>query len=452
MYDVVVIGSGPGGYVAAIRAAQLGLKTACVEKEALGGTCLNVGCIPSKTLLQATSHYHFLKHDAKVHGIEYKDLSFNFDTMMGRKDEVVQSFNQGIAYLFKKNKVESIQGHGSFVGSNCIRVGHQEVEAKNIIIATGSQPISLPFLPIDERKVLTSTGALSLPEVPGKMVVIGGGVIGVELASVYSRLGSEVTVVEMLDRIVPTMDPSISKGLRKVLENQGIEFMLPAKVESADIGETVTLTVDGKALSSDVVLVAVGRRPYVDNLGLDQVGISLGPGGFIPTDANFRADTSHIYAIGDVTQGPMLAHKASEEGVAVAELIAGLRPHVNHMAVPNVVYTHPEAAGVGLTEPEAKEAGLEIKVGQFPFKGNSRARCVGEDEGFVKCIREKESGRLVGMHILGACAGELIQEGMLAIEKRATVEDLAAAPHAHPTLSEAIKEASLGVFDRPIHI
>ncbi len=454
MYDVAIIGSGPGGYVAAIRAAQLGLKTAIVEKwDTLGGTCLNIGCIPSKALLHSSELYEKLSKQGKEHGIDHSKLSVDFERMSKRKDEVVKSLVEGVAGLMKKNKIDVFQGEGSFVDANTISVGNDKVKAKSIIIATGSEPASLPFLSIDEEKIVSSTGALALKEVPKRMVVIGAGVIGVELASVYNRLGSEVNIVEMLDHICPAMDKDVSKTLLQILKKQGLKFHMSTMCKEADAGKKeIKLTLDkGDPLKADVVLVAVGRKPYTKSLGLENISIETTKQGFIPVDGNFRTKHPHIYAVGDVIEGVMLAHKASEEGASVAEIIAGKNPHVDYMTVPNVIYTHPEAAAVGLTEQEAEEAGLDLIVGKYQFKGNGRARCAGETDGFVKIIGEKKKGLVLGMHIVGASASELISEGMVAIAKRATVEELAAAPQAHPTMSEAIKEAALNALGRTIH-
>jgi dihydrolipoamide dehydrogenase len=436
IYDVAVIGSGPGGYVAAIRAAQLGLKTACIEKgKTLGGTCLNVGCIPSKVLLHDSLHSH------------------DFGSIMARKTSVVSGFTSGIEYLFKKNKVDLISGFAKLIDPHTIEVNGQKIEAKNIILATGSEPISLPFLPFDEKKILSSTGALALPKIPKKMLVVGAGVIGVELGSVYQRLGSEVVFIEFLDRICPAFDSSLSKGLQKALTAQGMTFHLSHKVMKAD---GTTLTVQGPSgethFSGDVILVAVGRRPFTENLGLEALSIQKDAKGFVQIDSSFRTSQPHIFAIGDLIEGPMLAHKASEEGVVVAELIAGHPATINYMAIPNVAYTHPEVAAVGLTEEEVKQRGLSYKVSQFPFKASSRARCMNDDEGFVKMIAEEKSRRILGVHILGPNASELIAEATLAIQLKATADQLADTCHAHPTLSEALKEAAMGLFKRPIHI
>lgn len=461
-YDVIVIGSGPGGYVAAIRASQLGLKTACIEKtKELGGTCLNVGCIPSKALLQSSEFYWKIGHEAKTHGIEVVKADFHFNEMMSRKQKIVASFNEGIAGLFKKNKITRYTGTASFVTPTQLLIlgdgSSQEISARYIIIATGSEPIALPFLPFDERRILSSTGALALKEVPKKMLVIGAGIIGVELGSVYSRLGCSVTFVEFLNRICPTLDESLSKELQHILTAQGMQFNLSSKVVSANITEReICLKVQmpdktEQEMRADVILVCIGRKPYIQGLHLEKAGIQTTDKGFIKIDGTFRTNEPNIFAIGDSVDGPMLAHKASEEGIAVAEIIAGHHPKIEYAAIPNVVYTHPEVASVGMTEEEAKAAGIDIKIGTFPFKANSRARCTGEEEGFIKMIAATKTGVIVGIHIIGAHASELIAEGALAIQKRITVEELAATPHAHPTLSEAMKEAALAVDKRAIH-
>lgn len=455
IYDVAVIGAGPGGYVAALRAAQLGLRTVCIEKDpTFGGTCLNVGCIPSKALLQSTEHYAFLRDEGNLHGILANELSFDFAQTQKRKSEIVQGLVAGISGLFKRTKVTTKHGVAKFVTPSRISIlgadGVEELEARHYILATGSVPTQLPFLPFDEKWIVSSTGALNLEAPPKKMVVVGAGVIGVELASVYNRLGSEVTIIEMLDRICTPMDLGVSKMLLQLLKKQGLNFHLGAKLLKGEKkAEQVELSVEmeGKeqVLNADVVLVAVGRRPYTKGLGLADVGIALNGNGGVVVDANFKTNHPHVYAIGDIIEGPMLAHRASIEGIAVAEIIAGLHPRVNYMSIPSVVYTHPEMAAVGLTEQEAKQKGLQIKVGSSPFKANPRARCLGYSEGMIKVIAETVSRRIIGIHILGPQASELIAEAVLAIDRKATLEDLAALCHAHPTLSETLHEAVLNI-------
>lgn len=427
MYDLVIIGSGPGGYVAAIRAAQLGLKTACIEKEkTLGGTCLNVGCIPSKALL----------YDSEVH----KDLA----TMMERKRGVVQGFTSGIELLFAKNKVDWIKGEAT-LKNGIVSVNGQIIETKNVILAAGSVPATLPFLKIDEKQILTSTGMLSLNKIPKRLLVIGAGIIGCELGSVYRRLGSEVIFIEFLDKICAGFDSAISRGLLKALTAQGMEFLLSHKVISAK-GTKLTLENKGE-IEGDCILVAIGRKP-----NSSQFDVEKDAKGFIKIDGSFRTSIPHVFAIGDLIEGPMLAHKASEEGVAVVEMLAGHNAAVNYMAIPNVIYTHPEAASVGLTEEEIKSRGIAYKSSQFPFKANSRARCIDNTEGFVKMLAEEQTKRILGVHILGPNASELIGEATLAIQLKATADQLANTCHAHPTLSESLKEAALGLFQKPIHI
>lgn len=449
-FDLVVIGSGPGGYVAAIYAAQLGLKTACIEKDkTLGGTCLNVGCIPSKCLLHSSEFYSHTLTKAKDHGIEIDGVKLNFSQMQTRKENVVKGFNQGIGGLFKKNKIESIQGLASFTSPNSIEVNGEEIRAKNFLIATGSEPTPLPFLPFDETKVLSSTGALALKEVPKKMIVVGAGIIGVELGSVYKRLGAEVQFIEFLDRICPTLDGGVSKAFEQLLKKQGLAFQLSSKVTKANVTNSgVEVTYQDSSnqettLSADVMLVSIGRKPYTQALNLEKAGITPDQKGFIPIDGRFRTSVPHIYAIGDVTGGAMLAHKASEEGIAAVELMVGKTAQMDYITIPSVVYTHPEVASVGLTEEECKTLNLDIQTGQFPFKANSRARCVDDDDGFVKILCQKSTGQIIGVHIIGANAGELIEEGGLAIQKKTTALELASLSHAHPTLSEALKEAAL---------
>lgn len=458
-YDVVVIGSGPGGYVAAIRCAQLGLKTACIEKGELGGTCLNVGCIPSKALLHSSEMVYQIAHHMADHGINVEHATFEFDEMMERKEKVVSSFNHGVASLLRKNKVIQYQGTASLLSATRVKIEGektQEVEAAHIILATGSEPISLPFLPIDEQRVVTSTGALSLSDIPRRLLVIGAGVIGVELGSVYSRLGAEVTFIEFLPHICPTLDRTLSKSFQTILEKQGLTFHLGSKVTGAEITpEEIVLSVakgeETLTFHGDVVLCAIGRRPYTQGLGLQNVGIELDPKGFIPINNRFQTKVPSIYAIGDVVDGPMLAHKASEEAVAVAEIIAGENPCISYMAIPTVIYTDPEVACVGLTEEEARALGLTIKVGTFPLSINSRAKCTGQEEGMVKIISHAKTDTLLGIHMIGAHASEIIGEGALAVQKKMTTLDLATTPHAHPTLSEAVKEAALAVHGRAIH-
>ncbi len=461
-FDVIVIGSGPGGYVAAIACAKSGLKTACIEKQKeLGGTCLNVGCIPSKALLHSSEFYLKLQKEAKGHGIEIPLVEFNFKQMMARKAKIVTSFNQGITGLFQKNKVTGLIGTASFLNPTTISVksgsSTQEITARFIILATGSEPIALPFLPFDERKILSSTGALALENIPKKMLVVGAGIIGVELGSVYSRLGTEVVFVEFLNRICPTLDDSLSQELQRLLQAQGMQFHLSSKVTSAKIDpQQITLQVAAadqsiQQMSADAVLVCIGRKPYTQGLNLNLANVAITEKGFVKIDGAFRTSQPHIFAIGDIVDGPMLAHKASEEAVAVAEIIMGHHPKIEYAAIPNVVYTHPEVASVGMTESEAKAANLEFKIGTFSFRSNSRARCIGEEEGFVKIIAEAKTDIIIGVHIIGDHASELIAEAALCIQKRCTSAEIGATPHAHPTLSEAIKEAALAVSKRAIH-
>lgn len=459
-YDIVIIGSGPGGYVAAIRAGQLGFSVACVEKDPyLGGTCLNVGCIPSKALLQSTELFATLQTKGKDHGIDASSLSMNFSQMMKRKEGVITGFRSGIAGLFKKNKVTPISGFASFVNPQEITVANNQetknIRAKYFIIATGSVPTQLPFMPFDEKKILSSTGALALDYIPEQMILVGGGVIGVELGSVYQRLGTKVTCVEFLDRICPAMDKEVSKAFQKILENQGMSFSLSTKVMSADLSDRVTLQAqcqsETKTFNGDVCLVAVGRTPYTKDLGLDKIGIELDRG-FIPINDCFQTSHPHIFAIGDVAGGPMLAHKASEEGIATVELIANKQAHISYICIPNVVYTDPEVASVGFTEESLKEKSIPIKKFSFPFKANSRARAAMHDEGFVKMLIHGKSHHILGVHIIGPHAGELIQECALAMHCKLKAEDIAYASHAHPTFTEAVKEAALGCLGSAIHI
>ncbi len=465
-YDLVIIGGGPGGYVAAIRAAQLGLKTACVEKRgALGGTCLNVGCIPSKALLQSSEKYEEAAHEFEAHGIDVGDMKLNLKTMMGRKEKVVEDLTKGIEFLFKKNKVDYHKGMGRIDKPGSVVVtaenggGEQTLETKNILIATGSESMPIPGVDVDEKQVVTSTGALTLSKVPKHFVVIGGGYIGLEMGSVWRRLGSKVTVVEFLDRITPGMDGEVSKQFQRVLKKQGMDFRLKTKVTGAKTSKDgVTLTVepsdggDAEEIACDVVLVSVGRRPYTDGLGLDAVGVKTDNRGFIEIDDTFQTSTPGIYAIGDCVRGPMLAHKAEDEGVVCAEILAGQTGHIDYDAIPGIVYTWPEVASVGKTEEQLKEAGVEYRVGKFPFMANSRARCNDTTEGFVKILADAKTDKVLGTHIIGADAGNLIHEIVLVMEFGGSAEDVARTCHGHPTLNEAVKEAALAVDGRPIHI
>ncbi|MBO9714025.1 dihydrolipoyl dehydrogenase [Sphingomonas sp.] len=458
-FDVIVIGSGPGGYVAAIRAAQLGLKTACVESRAtLGGTCLNVGCIPSKAMLHASEYY-----DAAASGAMAKlgvkvTPELDLDAMHAQRIDAVKGLTGGIEFLFKKNKVTWLKGLGSFVDAKTVKVGDETYTAKNIVIATGSSVTPLPGVTIDQQVVVDSTGALELPKVPGKMVVIGGGVIGLELGSVWRRLGAEVTVVEFLDQILPGMDGDVRKEANKILKKQGMAFRLSTKVTGVTVnGGKATLTLEPAAggaaetIEADTVLVSIGRRPNTDGLNLAATGLSTNPRGQIETDHRFQTAVPGIWAIGDVIPGPMLAHKAEDEGIAVAENIAGLTGIVNHDVIPSVVYTWPEIAGVGLTEEQAKERG-EVKVGKFPMLGNSRAKTNHEPDGFVKVIADAKSDRVLGVWIIASVAGTMIAQAAQAMEFGATSEDIAYTCHAHPTHSEAIKEAAMAVTGKPIHV
>jgi len=459
-FDVIIIGGGPGGYVAAIRAAQLGFSTACVDmRETLGGTCLNVGCIPSKALLQSSHLFEEAGHGLAQHGVGVAAPKLDLKTMLGRKDAVVGDLTKGIAFLFKKNKVTHIVGAGVISAPGIVKVGKDTYAAKHIIIATGSEPAPLAGVTIDEKQIVTSTGALDLPKVPKSMVVIGGGVIGLELGSVWRRLGADVTVVEYLPEILPGMDGEVVKQAARTFKKQGLNFKTGTKVTGAKTAKTgVTLTVEaaagGKAetLKADVVLVAIGRRPFTDKLGLDKVGVEMDPRGFVKTDGHFKTNIEGIYAIGDVIGGQMLAHKAEEEGIACVEILAGQAGHVNYGAIPGVVYTHPEIAAVGKTEEALKSAGVAYTVGKFPFMANSRARAVGDTEGFVKILADAKTDRVLGAHIIGPGAGELIQEIVLAMEFGGASEDIARTSHAHPGTSEAVKEAALACLGRAIHI
>ena len=458
-YDVIIIGGGPGGYVCAIRCAQLGLKTACVEgRETLGGTCLNVGCIPSKALLHASHMLHEAEHNFVKMGLKGKSPSVDWNQMQSYKDDVIGQNTKGIEFLFKKNKVDWIKGWASIPAAGKVQVGDEVYDAKNIIIATGSEASSLPGVEVDEKIVVTSTGALSLPKVPKKMVVIGAGVIGLEMGSVYARLGAEVTVVEFLDHITPGMDAEISKAFARSLKKQGLKFVLGAAVQSVSTTKTkakVTYKLrknDKEAiLDADVVLVATGRKPFTDGLGLESLGVETSPRGQIQTNAQWATNVAGIYAIGDAIDGPMLAHKAEDEGMAVAEVLAGKAGHVNYGVIPGVVYTNPEVATVGQTEEQLKEAGRAYKVGKFSFMGNGRAKAMFAGEGFVKILADQATDRILGAHILGPNAGEMIHEICVAMEFGASAQDIALTCHAHPTCSEAVREAALACGDGAIH-
>ena len=462
-YDVLVIGSGPGGYVAAIRAAQLGLKTACVEsRETLGGTCLNVGCIPSKAMLHASEIYHEAASGAlEKFGVKLSGAKLDLKQMHAEKEKAVEELTGGIAYLFKKNKVEWINGRAAFETANSVKVGDKTITAKNIVIATGSSVTPLPNVEIDNSKhiVVDSTGALELPKVPEHMVVIGGGVIGLELGSVWLRLGAKVTVVEYLDQILPGMDGDIRKDSAKLFKKQGFDIKTGMKVTGVSVkGKKATLTMepakggDSETLEADVVLVAIGRKPNIDGLALEKSGVKTNERGQIEVGHDFQTDVSGVYAIGDVTPGPMLAHKAEDEGIAVAEFIAGQQGIVNHALIPGVVYTYPEIASIGLTEEQVKESGAEYKIGKFPFAGNSRAKTNRDTDGYVKIIADAKTDRVLGAHIISSLAGTLIAQVTQAMEFGATSEDIAYTCHAHPTHSEAIKEAAMAVQGKPIHI
>lgn len=464
-YDVVVIGSGPGGYVSAIRCAQLGFKTALIEKySTFGGTCLNVGCIPSKALLDSSEHYHNATHTFSTHGIDIKGATPNLPQMIKRKDEVVKQTTEGIVFLMKKNKVTTYQGIGSFENKNSIKItksdgSSESISTKYTIIATGSKPIELPFIKMDYERIITSTEALNLKEIPKHLILIGGGVIGLELGSVYARLGAKVSVIEFMDGIIPTMDKTLGKELQKSLTKLGFEFYFNHKVTGANVkNKEVTVTAenaDGKQVEfkGDYCLLAVGRKAYTEGLELDKAGIKVDERGKIPVDSHLMTSTEGIYAIGDVIKGAMLAHKAEEEGVFVAETIAGQKPHIHYHLIPGVVYTWPEVAGVGYTEEELKAQGKEYKVGQFPFKALGRARASMDVDGLVKILADKKTDEILGMHIIGARAADMIAAGVTAMEYRASAEDVARMSHAHPTYMEAVKEACLAATEnRAIHI
>ena len=462
-FDVVIIGGGPGGYVAAIRAAQLGLKTACVEKRgSLGGTCLNVGCIPSKALLSASHHFHAAGHELAAFGVKVGKVELDLGAMMGHKDKVVADNTKGIEFLFKKNKVTYVIGAGEITAPGQITVtgkdGARQLTARHIVIATGSDVTPLPGIAIDEEVIVSSTGALALPKVPKHLVVIGGGVIGLELATVWGRLGSKITVVEFLDRILPFNDGEVSKQMQRILAKQGMEFKLGTKVTGVEKkGKKASVTVEPAAggasetIEADCVLVAIGRKPYTDGLGLDKVGVALDKRGFVQIDGHFQTNVPGIYAIGDVVGGAMLAHKAEEEGVALAEILAGQHGHVNYDVIPGVVYTWPEVASVGKTEEQLKADGIAYKAGKFPFTANGRARSMNETDGFVKILACATTDKVLGAHIVGPNAGDLLAEVVLAMEFGAAAEDIARTCHSHPGLGEAVKEAALAVDGRPLH-
>ncbi|MES0863912.1 dihydrolipoyl dehydrogenase [Ruegeria sp. SCPT10] len=458
-YDVIVIGAGPGGYVCAIRCAQLGLKTAVVEgRETLGGTCLNVGCIPSKALLHASHQLHEAEHNFAKMGLKGKSPSVDWKQMQAYKEETIEGNTKGIEFLFKKNKIDWLKGWGSIPAAGQVKVGDELHEAKNIIIASGSEPASLPGVEVDEKVVVTSTGALSLGKIPKKMVVIGAGVIGLELGSVYQRLGAEVTVIEFLDVITPGMDPEVQKTFQRILKKQGLKFVMGAAVQKTEATKTkakVTYKLrkddSEHVIDADAVLVATGRKPFSDGLGLDALGVEMTPRGQIRVGADWQTNVPGIYAIGDVTEGPMLAHKAEDEGMAAAEQVAGKHGHVNYGVIPGVIYTWPEVANVGETEETLKEQGRAYKVGKFMFMGNGRAKANFAADGFVKILADKDTDRILGAHIIGPAAGDLIHEVCVAMEFGASAEDLALTCHAHPTYSEAVREAALACGDGPIH-
>jgi len=458
-YDVIIIGAGPGGYVCAIRCAQLGLKTAVVEgRDTLGGTCLNIGCIPSKALLHASHMLHEAEHNFAKMGLKGKSPSVDWPAMLAYKDDVIGQNTKGIEFLFKKNKIDWLKGWGSIPAAGKVKVGEEIHDAKNIIIASGSEPTSLPGVEVDEKIVVTSEGALSLAKTPKKMVVIGAGVIGLELGSVYARLGAEVTVIEFLDAITPGMDADVAKTFQRILKKQGLKFVMGAAVQSVEALKTKAkvnykLRKDDSAhqMDADVVLVATGRKPYVDGLGLEALGVTMTDRGQIQTDANWATNVKGVYAIGDAIVGPMLAHKAEDEGMAVAEVLAGKHGHVNYGVIPGVIYTTPEVATVGKTEENLKDEGRAYKVGKFSFMGNGRAKAVHQGEGFVKILADKETDRILGAHIIGPAAGDLIHEVCVAMEFGASAQDLALTCHAHPTYSEAVREAALACGDGAIH-
>lgn len=464
-FDVIVIGSGPGGYVAAIRCAQLGMKTALIEKyPKLGGTCLNVGCIPSKALLESSEHFNKSTHEFKDHGININKITVDFSQTMKRKEKIISEMHSGLEFLMKKNKIHVINGLASFIDKNTVNIKSSKknitIKAEKIIIATGSKPTVLPFFNFDKKRIITSTEALSLKEVPKKMVVIGAGVIGLELGSVYSRMGTEVSVIDVSENIISTMDLSLGKELKKVLSNQlGVKFFLNHKVSVVkNNGKNVTVTAlssndEEIKIDADYCLISIGRKPYTENLSLDKAGVEVDSSGRIRVDNMLQTTQSGIFAIGDVVEGAMLAHKAEEEGVFVAEILAGQKPHINHNLIPNVVYTWPEVASVGLSEEKLKAEKIKYKVGVFPFKANGRAKISMDTDGFVKIIADSQSDEILGVHMIGPRCADLISEAVVAMEYRASAEDIARITHAHPTFSEVIKEAALAATDnRALHI
>jgi dihydrolipoamide dehydrogenase len=458
-FDTIIIGSGPGGYVCAIRAAQLGQRVAVVEgRETLGGTCLNVGCIPSKALLHATHMLHEAHENFEKMGLLNANPTVDWPKMLSYKDDVIGQNTKGIEFLFKKNKITWLKGWGSIPAAGQVKVGDEVHTTRNIVIATGSEPSTLPGITIDEKTVVTSTGALTLPKIPKSLIVIGAGVIGLEMGSVYARLGTEVTVIEYLDAITPGMDAEVAKTFQRILGKQGIKFVLGAAVQSVTTGKTgATVTYKNRkkdteaSLEADVVLVATGRKPYTAGLGLEALGVTLTTRGQVQTDDHFQTNIKGIYAIGDAITGPMLAHKAEDEGMALAEILAGKHGHVNYNVIPGVIYTTPEVANVGRTEEQLKEAGVAYKVGKFSFMGNGRAKAVFQGEGFVKILADAATDRILGAHIIGPMAGDLIHEVCVAMEFGASAQDLALTCHAHPTYSEAVREAALACGDGAIH-
>lgn len=463
-YDVTIIGSGPGGYVAAIRCAQLGFKTAIVEKyNTLGGTCLNVGCIPSKALLDSSEHFHNAMHTFKTHGIDIQVPKVNLKQMIKRKDEVVDHSTGGIDFLMKKNKIDVFHGLGSFSDSHSIKIlsegKNETITTDKVIIATGSKPLTLPFIKIDKKRIITSTEALNLKEVPNHLIVIGGGVIGLEIGSVYARLGAKVSVVEFLDSLIPTMDGTLGKELKKVLKKLGFDIYLSHKVTSVQVkGKEVSVMAETPKgqnieIKGDYCLVSVGRRPYTDGLDLENAGVKVSNNGQIEVNDQLQTNVEHIFAIGDVVKGAMLAHKAEEEGILVAEQLAGQKPHINYRLIPGVVYTWPEVAGVGYTEEELKDSGRAYKTGSFPFRASGRARASMDIDGLIKVLADKTTDEILGVHMIGPRAADMIAEAVVAMEYRASAEDIARMSHAHPTFTEALKEACLAATDnRAIHV